>query len=118
MPTAEAAFRAELVVKTMFELTAVRNELFVSELVEPRRSPLRIENRPKQMPEIVPPKLPEPRSMSGAPGVLTGSDKKRPAEKNRPTLPPIVPADPATGPGTISTPSPCDPASGPKDRDR
>ncbi len=85
VPSAEAAFRAELVVKTMFELTAVRNELFVSELVEPKRTPLRIENPPKQkqLPEVIPPKLPDLRSMSGAPGVLTGSEK-------RPSLPPIL----------------------------
>lgn len=94
VPSAEVAFRAELVVKTMFELTAVRNELFVSELVEPKRKPLRFESSPKKLPEIVPPKLPDIRSMSSAPGVLTGSEQKRPAaqlaNQARPALPPIL----------------------------
>ncbi len=73
VPSAEVAFRAELVLRTMFELTAVRNELFVSELVEPiRRKPLRIDNAPRPLPDIAPPKLPPlQRSMFGAPGVLT-----------------------------------------------
>ena len=58
VPSIEVAFRAELVLRSMFELTAVRNELFVSELVEPMRKPLRIDNPPRIVPEIVPPKLP------------------------------------------------------------
>jgi osmotically-inducible protein OsmY len=81
VPSAEVAFRAELVVKTMYELTAVHNDLFVSELVEPKRMPLKMNIPPKLLPESVPPKLPEPRSMFGAPGMLTGGDSKRPADK-------------------------------------
>jgi hypothetical protein len=77
------AFRAELTVKTMFELTAVRNELFVSELVEPMRVPLKIANPPKMLPKIpplptipAPSRLPESSSMFMPPAVhtLTGDN--------------------------------------------
>jgi BON domain len=94
VPSIEVAFRAELVLRSMFELTAVRNELFVSELVEPMKKPLRIDNPPRNLPEMAPPKLPAvPRSLPGAPGVLTGNDNKRPVsqlpakEKSLPSVP-------------------------------
>jgi osmotically-inducible protein OsmY len=82
VPSIDVAFRAELALRTMFELTAVRNELFVSELVQPMRKPLRIDNPPRSLPEMAPPKLPVlPRSLPGAPDVLTGTDSKRPVSQ-------------------------------------
>jgi osmotically-inducible protein OsmY len=95
VPSIEVAFRAELVLRTMFELTAVRNELFVSELVEPmKKKPLRIDNPPRPLPDLAPPKLPPlPRLMPGAPGVLMGTENKRlvsqPTVKEKPALPRI-----------------------------
>lgn len=75
VPSIEIAFRAELVLRTMFELTAVRSELFVSELLEPVRKPLRIDKAPKYLPDVVPPKLP---ALPGGPGVQMGTEKKQP----------------------------------------
>jgi osmotically-inducible protein OsmY len=106
VPSIEVAFRAELVLRTMFELTAVRNELFVSELVEPiKKKPLRIDNPPQLLPDLAPPKLPAlPRLMPGAPGVLMGTETKRPAsqptvkEKPLPVLPRIEAIVPAPAP--------------------
>lgn len=75
-PSAEVAFRAELCVRTMIELAEVRNELFVSELLEPIRTPLKIDIPPLFLPEHMPPKLPaQPRPILGAPGFLMGQDK-------------------------------------------
>jgi osmotically-inducible protein OsmY len=89
VPSIEVAFRAELVLRSMFELTAVRNELFVSELVEPMRKPLRIDNTPRNVPEMAPPKL--PRALPGAPGLLTGNENKRPVPQPTAKEKPIVP---------------------------
>jgi osmotically-inducible protein OsmY len=92
VPSIEVAFRAELVLRSMFELTAVRNELFVSDLVEPIKKPLRIDNAPR----TVPPKL--PRALPGAPGVLTGNENKRsvpqPTAKEKPIVPDSLPRIP------------------------
>ncbi len=106
VPSIEVAFRAELVLRTMFELTAVRNELFVCELVEPmRKKPLRIDNPPRLLPDLAPPKLPVlPRLLPGAPGVLMGSENKRPVSqptakaKPLPVLPRIEANIPAPAP--------------------
>jgi osmotically-inducible protein OsmY len=106
VPSIEVAFRAELVLRTMFELTAVHNELFVSELVEPmKKKPLRIDNPPRRLPDVVPPKLPAlPRLLPGAPGVLMGTENKRPVsqptakEKPMPVLPRIEANIPAPAP--------------------
>jgi osmotically-inducible protein OsmY len=106
VPSIEVAFRAELVLRTMFELTAVRNELFVSELVEPmKKKPLRIDNPPRLLPDLTPPKLPAlPRLLPGAPGVLMGTENKRPMsqptakEKPMPVLPRIEATIPAPAP--------------------
>ena len=94
VPSIEAAFRAELVLREMFELTEVRNELFVSDLLVPVRKPLKIENAPEQLPDSTLPKLPAvPRLPLGAPAVLMGGDVKRPIsqptanEKPLPRLP-------------------------------
>ena len=76
VPSAEVAFRAELCIRTMIELVEIRNDLFVSELVEPIRTPLKIDIPPLFLPEKTPPKLPvEPRPILGAPGFLMGQDK-------------------------------------------
>ncbi len=110
VPSAEVAFRAELVLRSMFELTAVRNELFVSELVEPMRKPLRIESPPRGVPELAPPKLPPlPRVLPGAPGVLTATKSDRPVpqgpakEKSAPadSLPRIPPIETKISAGTF-----------------
>jgi hypothetical protein len=76
VPSAEVAFKAELCVRTMIELVEVRSELFVSELLQPIRAPLKIDIPPLFLPEHLPPKLPvERRPILGAPGLLTGQDK-------------------------------------------
>ena len=94
VPSPEVAFRAELCVRTMIELVEIRNELFVSELLEPIRTPLKIDIPPLFLPDQMPPKLPvEPRPTFGAPGLLMGQDnagaKKpvaQPASKPKKTL--------------------------------
>lgn len=82
-PSAEIAFRAELCMRTMVELTSVRNELFISDLTEPVRSPLKIDVPPLRLPDMTPPKLPrESRPIFGAPGKLLVQEKadtKKPA---------------------------------------
>jgi BON domain len=106
VPSAEVAFRAELCVRTMIELVEIRNELFVSELVEPIRTPLKIDIPPLFLPEHLPPKLPaQPRPILGAPGFLMGQDKaqakkplSRPASKPKKTLAEIKALPPATLP--------------------
>jgi osmotically-inducible protein OsmY len=76
VPSPEVAFRAELCVRTMIELVEIRNELFVSELLEPIWTPLKIDIPPLFLPDHMPPKLPiEPRPILGAPGLLMGQDK-------------------------------------------
>jgi hypothetical protein len=93
VPSAEVAFKAELCVRTMIELVEIRNELFVSELVEPIRTPLKIDIPPLFLPEKMPPKLPvEPRPILGAPGFLMGQDKAGAKEPlSRPTSKPKKP---------------------------
>lgn len=96
VPSIEVAFRAELTVRGMFELTNVRNELFVSELVEPiiRQDP-KLHRKP--LPDAPPALLPRP--LTAAPGLLTASEGKRPILNPLPRLPkiesppPHVPAD-------------------------
>lgn len=81
VPSAEIAFRAELCLKTMFELVEVRNELSVSESLEPVNRPLKIDSPPRYMPELLPPKLPEePRSKPAPSGVLMGQARKASAQ--------------------------------------
>ena len=58
VPSAEIAFRAEVRVRSMIELADVKNELFVSEFAEPMRPPLKIDNPPQYLPDVLPPKLP------------------------------------------------------------
>lgn len=58
-PSAEVAFRAELALKTMIELSEVRNELFLSDQLKPMRVPLKIDNPPLFLPDRVPPPLPK-----------------------------------------------------------
>ena len=58
VPSAEVAFRAELCVKSMVELSEVRNELFLSEFVKPMRVPLKIDNAPSIVPDPLPPPTP------------------------------------------------------------
>lgn len=73
----EIAFRAEICLKAMFELVEVRNELSVSEALEPVSRPLKIDSPPRYMPELLPPKLlEEPRSKPAPSGVLMGQAKK------------------------------------------
>src|ERR1022692_3169962 len=68
VPSAEAAFRAELCLKTMIELAEVHNELFVKDSLEPMRGPLKIDSPPQFLPDLLPPRLPEqPRPIFGAP---------------------------------------------------
>jgi osmotically-inducible protein OsmY len=90
VPMAEAAFRAELCLRTMIELAEVRNELFVREPLEPSRVPLKIDNPPQFLPDLLPPSLPEqPRPIFGAPGFLMGQDKseaKKLGSQTTPTL--------------------------------
>jgi hypothetical protein len=75
VPSVEAIFRAELCLRTMVEVMELRNDLFVTEPLEPIRPPLKIENKPLFQPDQLPPKLPrEPRSLFGATGRLTGHD--------------------------------------------
>jgi hypothetical protein len=82
VPSAEVAFKAELCVRTMIELVEIRNELFVSEVLEPIRTPLKIDIPPLFLPDHMPPKLPAlPRPILGAPGFLMGQDK---AEARKP----------------------------------
>jgi hypothetical protein len=106
VPSAEAGFRAELCLKGMVELAEVRNETFVSELVEPIRRPLKIDV-PPLLPERLPPappKLPgEARPMLlGAPGVLMGQTgvepKKAVLTAQKPVLPAIALLPPAPEP--------------------
>jgi hypothetical protein len=81
VPSAEVRHRAELTVRTMIELTQVRNELFLNELVRPVRIPLRIETPPLRLPDMAPPKLPrEVRPLFGAPplGQAKTESKKLP----------------------------------------
>ena len=88
--SAEIAFRAELCLRTMIELAEVRNELYVSDIIESIRRPLRIDNPPLFVPDRSPPNLPQtPQIIIGAPGVLMGQDTtqvKQPA--SRPTSSP------------------------------
>jgi hypothetical protein len=63
VPSAEVAFRAELCLKAMIELTEVKNDLVLSEHVKPMRVPLKIDNPPSLIPPALPPLLPStPRS--------------------------------------------------------
>jgi BON domain len=79
VPSAEVAFRAELCLKALNQLVEVRNELVVSEPLEPTRRPFRLDNPPQFLPELLPPRLPEePRPLSGAPAFLMGQDKGDP----------------------------------------
>lgn len=59
VPSAEIAFRAELCLRTIIELAEVRNELFLSDQVKPRRVPLNIDNPPLFLPAQ--PLLPSPK---------------------------------------------------------
>jgi hypothetical protein len=85
VPSAEVAFRAELCLRMMIELAEVRNELVVSDLMEPVRRPLKIDAPPRYVPEPMPPNLPRgARSLLGAPIRLMGEDGtvgKRPASQ-------------------------------------
>jgi hypothetical protein len=75
VPSAEVSFRAELCLKTMVELVEVRNELFVSEILEPVRKPLKIDLPPQRLPELLPPQLPmAPKPSFHTQGVLTRQD--------------------------------------------
>jgi hypothetical protein len=69
VPSVEVSFRAELCLKTMIELTGVRNETFVSELLKPMRVPLKIDNPPSPGPDALPPPAPgSPRLQQPIPG--------------------------------------------------
>lgn len=90
VPSGEAAFRAELCLRTMVELVEVRSELFVLESLDLVRPPLKIDNPPQFLPELQPPELPiDAALLFGAPGLLTGQNKdlsrKRTAVKILPT---------------------------------
>jgi hypothetical protein len=80
--SAEVAFRAEICLKTMIELTEVRNELFISELVRPMRVPLKIDNPPGAIPNDLPP----------IPGSLQPSPEQ--PRQSPPRLPPQLPPSP------------------------
>src|SRR5262245_54346582 len=60
VPSAEVAFRAEICLKSMIELSEIRNELFLSDLVKPMRVPLKITNPPALIPQTTPavPRIP------------------------------------------------------------
>lgn len=76
VPSAEIAFRAELCLKTMIELVEIRNQLFVSESLEPNRRPLKIDVPPSYLPELLPPQLPKaPPPKVQAPDVHVGQVK-------------------------------------------
>ena len=74
VPSAEVAFRAEICLKSMIELTEIRNELFMSELIKPMRVPLKINNPPMLIPQKTPavpriPRLLEPVPESHLPSI-------------------------------------------------
>ncbi|MBI2804993.1 MAG: hypothetical protein HYX68_08430 [Planctomycetes bacterium] len=76
VPSADLAYRAEMRLRILVELVEIRNDLFVSPLVEPMRVPLKIDNPPAAFPEEPRPRLPaRPRTAPGAPGKLTGQDR-------------------------------------------
>ena len=76
VPTAEVAFQAELCLRGMIELVEIRNELVVNDLLQPARTPLKIDIAPQFLPERLPPKLPPlPRPILGAPGEFTGQER-------------------------------------------
>jgi len=64
-PSAEASFRAEICLRSMVELIEVRNELFVSDLVQPMTAPLRIATPPLVTPLREVPRI--PRDVTPAP---------------------------------------------------
>jgi hypothetical protein len=57
-PSAEIAFRAEVRLRSMIALADVKNELFVSELLEPMRVPMQIDQPPRTLPDVLPPRPP------------------------------------------------------------
>jgi BON domain len=80
-PSAEVAFRAEMCLKAMVELVEVRNELLVSEPPEPAIRPIKFAPRPRHIPELMPPRLPEdPRWKLTPSTVLTGQPKIAPPQ--------------------------------------
>ena len=76
VPTAETVLQAELCLRGMIELVEIRNELVVNDLLQPTRTPLKIDIAPQFLPERLPPKLPPlPRPILEAPGVPTGQER-------------------------------------------
>lgn len=79
VPSAEIAFRAELRLKAMIELTEVRNELFVSDLVKPMRVPLKIDNPPSLIAPELPSLWPQTPRFEPRPESWPPSHRKLPA---------------------------------------
>jgi hypothetical protein len=75
-PSAEVAFRAEERLRTMIELIAVHNKLYVSESIEPVREAPGIDNPQRVLPTLLAPRLPmDPRLQLGAPAQLTAQEQ-------------------------------------------
>jgi hypothetical protein len=99
-PSAEVAFRAELCLRTMIELVEIRNELFVSDLIEPIRRRLKTDNAIQILPDwTTPPTQNERRPILQAPIPIKAPEAT--ADK-RPTLPELPPIPlPELGPPQI-----------------
>jgi hypothetical protein len=90
-PSAEVAFRAELSLRAMIELVEIRNELFVSDLMEPMRRPTRLDNARRPLTNwLTPPGSIEPRPILQAPVPLKtpeATEAKRPISQELPPIP-------------------------------
>jgi BON domain len=101
-PSAEVAFHAELCLKAMVELVEVRNELMVSEPLEPTIRAEKSEVRPRNVPERMPPRLPDDMRWKPLPAaVLTGQVKTISAQT---TTASKKPPQAILSPDTISDP--------------
>ncbi len=94
--SAEIAFRAELCLRTLTELAMVRNELFVSDLLEDNRPNLKNHRPPTLLPIQLPPQLPS------APLVAAPMLEIRPAGDASAPKPAVIKVQPpdSTAPST------------------
>lgn len=76
VPSAEMGFKAEVILRTLYELKAVRNELEVSDDPAPAAGVLNVPAAPLLPPAPLPPALPRRplRELMAPPGIHTGSE--------------------------------------------
>ncbi len=64
VPSVDAIFRAELCLRSMIGLVEIRNEMFVSDQVEPIRPPVKLHSPSINPPDVTPPLLPHKAPMN------------------------------------------------------